>query len=161
MPSLFLQATTLHLMFIEGASTLPIGERSGVTLRDADRQAEVASLRITLEGALESGESILVNATPVGGEEVVNGSVVLVDQRASLQHYQVSKKSVSHSQTQTQTGLIPRLVSFTNWFSLVPIPHFLLHYTQTHSDCSPIAAICLLYLHRGTSWRASSDHHRL
>ena len=151
MPSLFLQATTLHLMFIEGASTLPISERSGVTLRDADRQAEVASLRITLEGALESGESVLVNATPVGGEEVASGSVVLVNQRASLQHYQVSKKSVSHS----QTDLIHKLVqSHSN--TTFPSP---LH-TNT-LDCSPIAAICLLYLHRGTSWRASSDHHRL
>ena len=154
MPSLFLQATTQHLMFIEGASTLPIGERSGVTLSDADRQAEVASLRITLEGALESGESVLVNAIPVGGGEVVSGSEVLLNQRASLQHYQVSKKSVSHSQTdliprlvsfsdwsqsqtglnpilisipdwsQSQTDLIPRLISFTNWFSLIPIPPF-------------------------------------
>ena len=89
---------------MEGTSTLPIGEQSGVTLRDADRQAEVASLRVTLEGALESGESVLVNATPVGGEVIMSRSDLFLNQRASLQHYQVS---VSHS----QTGLIPRLIS--------------------------------------------------
>ena len=80
-------------MFVEGASPLLIGQRSGVMLTDTDRQAEVASLRITLEGALEGGEFVLVNATPVGGGEVVSGSVVSLDQRASLQHYQVSRKS--------------------------------------------------------------------
>ena len=128
MPSLFLQATTLRLMFVEGASPLLIGQRSGVMLTDTDRQAEVASLRITLEGALEGGEFVLVNATPVGGGEVVSGSVVSLDQRASLQHYQVSRKSVSHSQndqnsrlvsfsdwSKSQTSLIPRLISFPNW----------------------------------------------
>lgn len=94
-------------MFVEGASPLFIGQRGGVMLTDTDRQAEVASLRITLEGALEGGEFVLVNATPVGGGEAVNGSIVSLDQRASLQHYQVSRKSVSHS----QTGFIPRLVS--------------------------------------------------
>ena len=92
MHSLFLQAATLRLMFVEDASPLLIGQRSGVMLTDTDRQAEVASLRITLEGALEGGEFVLVNATPVGGE-VVSGSVVSLDQRASLQHYQVSRKS--------------------------------------------------------------------
>ena len=112
-------------MFMEGTSTLPIGERSGVTLRDADRQAEVASLRVILEGALESGESVLVNATPVGGGEVMSRSELFLNQRASLQHYQVS---VSHSQTDlnprlvsfpdwshSQTGLDPRLVSIPDW----------------------------------------------
>lgn len=116
MPSLFLQATTLRLMFIEGASSLLIGQRSGVMLTDTDRQAEVASLRISLEGTLEGGEFVLVNATPVGGGEVVSGSVVSLDQRASLQHYQVSRKSVSHSQNDQnwETGLNSKLVSYTD-----------------------------------------------
>ena len=116
MPSLFLQASTLRLMFVEDASPLLIGQRSGVMLTDTDRQAEVASLRITLEGALEGGEFILVNATPVGGGEVVSGSVVSLDQRASLQHYQVSRKSVSHSQNDQnwEIGLNSKLVSYTD-----------------------------------------------
>ena len=113
-------------MFVEGASPLLIGQRSGVMLTDTDRQAEVASLRITLEGALEGGEFVLVNATPVGGGEVVSGSVVSLDQRASLQHYQVSRKSVSHSQNDQnwEIGLNSKLVSYTDWFSLILIPHF-------------------------------------
>ena len=101
---------------MEGTSTLPIGERSGVTLRDADRQAEVASLRVILEGALESGESVLVNATPVGGGEVMSRSELFLNQRASLQHYQVSgliPRLISIPDwSHFQTGLIPRLISF-------------------------------------------------
>ena len=94
---LFLQATTVRFTLTEGDRVLSIGELSGVVLSDADRQPEVASLQITLEGAQANGdEFVFVNATPVTGMAgFESGSDVSLNQVASLQEYQVSRRNMT------------------------------------------------------------------
>ncbi len=82
------------LLYMEGDLSIRVGELSGLTLSDGDLDAVVTTMTFTLSGALESeSEFFVVDTTAIGGNGLVNGVSVSLDQTSSLSNYQVRKTS--------------------------------------------------------------------
>lgn len=85
--------STQTLTFNEGDTAINIGILSGVTLMDEDRDSTIESISISLNGSLETAESIVVETSPVlpsGG--LISSALIEITQSSSLQNYQVRRE---------------------------------------------------------------------
>lgn len=87
---LSLRAGTTKLTYTEGDTGIAVGTLSGVTLVDADNDAMIEFLVISLNGSFESGESLVVDTSSVvPGGSLRSGVEIELTQTSSLQNYQV------------------------------------------------------------------------
>ena len=87
---LTLQVSTPQLVFTEGDVSLAVGLMSGVMLEDADREAFVENLTISLVGSQDQdNEFLLINASYITDEEIPDGAMIRISRRNSLANYQV------------------------------------------------------------------------
>lgn len=92
---LTLQAGTVRLSYLEGETSIPAGALSGVVLLDEDRDGSVQQLTLSLVGALESGESLVVDPSSViPGVGLISDSEISIDVTSSLQNYQVHRAKI-------------------------------------------------------------------
>ena len=78
------------VQYTEGDLSIRVGDLSGLTLSDGDLDAVVTTMSFTLSGISDSeSEFLVVDTTAIGGNGLVNGESVLLDQTSSLSNYQV------------------------------------------------------------------------
>ena len=87
---LMIQVNTSQLIFTEGDMSLAVGLMSGVSLVDADRDAFVENLTISLIGSRDQeNEFLSINASYITDSEIPDGSMIRISSRSSLSNYQV------------------------------------------------------------------------
>jgi hypothetical protein len=90
-----IQVSTPRLVFTEGDMSLAVGLMSGVRLVDADRDAYVENLTISLVGSRDQeNEFLSINASYITDSEIPDGSMIRISSRSSLSNYQVRSKSI-------------------------------------------------------------------
>lgn len=78
------------VQYTEGDLSIRVGDLSGLTLSDGDLDAVVTTMSFTLSGISDSeSEFLIVDTAAIGGNGLVNGESVLLDQTSSLSNYQV------------------------------------------------------------------------
>ena len=71
--------------------SVAVGELSGLSLSDGDREAVVVRMSFSLVGALDSqGEFLVVDTTSIGGDGLMDGAVIELNETSSLDNSQVS-----------------------------------------------------------------------
>ncbi len=78
------------VQYTEGDLSIRVGDLSGLTLSDGDLDAVVTTMSFTLSGISDSeSEFLIVDTAAIGGNGLVNGESILLDQTSSLSNYQV------------------------------------------------------------------------
>ncbi len=78
------------VQYTEGDLSIRVGDLSGLTLSDGDLDAVVTTMSFTLSGISDSeSEFLVVDTAAIGGNGLVNGVSILLDQTSSLSNYQV------------------------------------------------------------------------
>lgn len=78
------------VQYTEGDLSIRVGDLSGLTLSDGDLDAVVTTMSFTLSGISDSeSEFLIVDTAAIGGNGLVNGVSILLDQTSSLSNYQV------------------------------------------------------------------------
>ena len=79
------------VVYTEGEVSIAVGELSGFSLSDMDREAVVVRMSFSLVGALDSQrEFLVVDTTSIGGDGLKDGTVIELNETSSLGNYQVS-----------------------------------------------------------------------
>ena len=87
---LTLQVSAPQLVFTEGDMSLAVGLTSGAILVDADREAFVENLTVSLIGSRDQDNEFLsINASYITDEEIPDGAMIRISSRSSLVNYQV------------------------------------------------------------------------
>lgn len=89
---LTLQASNIRLTYSEGDRGLSVGALSGITFVDADRNALIERLVVSLNGSLESDrESLVVDTSFIlPGGSLISSPLIELTRTSSLQSYQVN-----------------------------------------------------------------------
>ncbi len=88
-----IQAVSPMVTYTEGDVSVRVGELSGLTITDGDLNPIVTEMTVALSGALESEDEFLVlDTSAIGGEGLVNGASISLQDSSSLDNYQVRKQ---------------------------------------------------------------------
>ena len=86
-----IQVESPAVVYTEGDVSVAVGELSGLSLSDGDREAVVVRMSFSLVGALDiQGEFLVVDTTSIGGDGLMDGAVIELNETSSLDNYQVS-----------------------------------------------------------------------
>jgi Notch-like protein len=87
---ILIEAEPQRVSFVEGDTTLPVGEAVGLRLIDLDINSYVVGVVVSLENPQDIlRERLSVNPESVNGREVESGLEITINDTSSLQNYQV------------------------------------------------------------------------
>ena len=90
---IIIEAEPQSVSFVEGDTTLPVGETVGLRLIDLDINSSVVWVEVSLENPQDAvRERLNVNPESVNGRDVESGLEITVNDTSSLQNYQVHNK---------------------------------------------------------------------